>query len=713
MSVYLGQDKVGVAYFEKANMYEPNRSIMQDDVYTPWTRPEGWPDLDSLNLEMSGTESFIYMTYRTGHVDDFVYFGWRLISGQSIAIETGNIVNGEFISDTSVTYNSNNTFYKAFDSTSGYSEGTVVIKVTGRFDRFYLKNCITSDNRTFKYYMQPMFERIWYAPELRCFYDENSVSTSGNGTYTIERDKFNNGDGEALVNMYYAWYNCYHLYSLDINGLKTQNVSLMSTAFSNCRQLEYIDVSNFNTAKVWSFSSMFQNCYRMRQLDLRKWNTQAVKNEGLIYIFSGCNALKEILGLENFYTNNLTSLLGVFNNCYSLKDVSGIANWNVGNVTILQGLFQGCFNIKFINLSNWDVSKVTKIGTMFYSCRSLERINFPQTRTATLTGGMASIFYCCYNLQEIDLSWFGPVTNAVTSIGYMFYYCRSVSEINIPEGWDITGCTAAESVSRVFADCYKLQKITGISNWDMSGYNYTLTNQFEYDVCLKKLDIKNWRPHPTSLYYAFYYCESLEEIDLTGWNWENMTGTALQNTFNNCWSLKVIKGIEHMGDSGNCTTYTGTFAGCYSLTTIPNINSWNTSKITSCQSMFASCYSLRSLTITNWSLPKCTTIATMFRYCYNLRELELTGWSLPALTTSPDNIFGDLQGLNKCSGLPINLDHKYTAVRLLPEDQWVRIFTQLPTVSNKKIYLESMTINKLSAATKAIATNKGWTITTA
>ena len=91
---------------------------MQETVYTPWTRPEDWPDLDSLSLEMSGEESFIYMTYRTGHTDDIFACGWQLVSGQSITIAKGYIENGQFVSESNgtLTYTTNSTLGWSFDS---------------------------------------------------------------------------------------------------------------------------------------------------------------------------------------------------------------------------------------------------------------------------------------------------------------------------------------------------------------------------------------------------------------------------------------------------------------------------------------------------------------------------------------------------------------------------------------------------------------------
>lgn len=685
---------------------------MQDDVYTPWTRPEGWPDLDSLNLEMSGTESFIYMTFRTGHIDDIFNCGWTLVSGQSITIDFGQIENGQFIStNTPYTYSSNNTLTAYFTPDAGYNEeGYIVIKVTGRFSKFYLNDYTrpaAGGGGTIKYYMQPVLERIWYVPELTSFFNGNSTSNTGNGAALLKRDKINNGNGAALASLGAAWCWCFTLESLDISGLKTQNVTSMSGTFQYCKRLEYLDVSHFNTAKVTTMSQMFYICQRIKQLDLRNWVTTSLTSFNNVFYY--CEALKQILGLENIYTNNVTSLSGLFYWCQSLQDLSGITNWNTSKVTNLGSMFYYCGGLKTLDLGNWDVSKVTAIGALFYCCYNLEHIIFPRTTTNTLAGSLGSLFNSCYNLQEVDLTWIKPITNAVTSIGSMFFHCHSLSEINIPEGWDITGCVASESCYRIFSNCYSLQRITGISNWDMSNYNYSLSQTFENDYCLKELDISNWCPHPTTMYQVFYQCRSLEEIDLTGWNWENMTGTALSGTFAYCHSLKSIKGIEHMGDSGNITSFGSTFVDCYSLTSLPSISSWDPAKVTTCGSMFSNCHSLQSLTISNWSLPKCTSLGYMFRYCYNMRELELTGWSIPAVTDA-GYIFNQMYSLTKFSGLPIPITFRAQELYSLPEDQWARVFTQLPTVSSKTINMTTNIINKLTSTTKAIATNKGWTL---
>ena len=708
MSVYLGQDKVGFVYHDKAHMYEDQRSIMQDDVYTPWTRPAGWPNLDSLGLTLTGINSFVYMTYRTGHDDDVCSFGVATASG-SATIELGTISNGTFTATTTETLASGNIKTYIFSSTNGYSDGTIVVKVTGRFTKFYLSD-YTNNGVTIKYYMQPLLERIWYVPEMTHFYNGSSGTTTGNGSLFLQRDKIGNDEGTSLVNMYNAWYYCSDLQSLDISKLYTQNVTTMQQAFYFCKKLESLDIAHFDTSKVTTLYFTFGYCHKVRELDLSTWNTTKLTGNGLADTFYGCYALKEIKGLKDFYVNNITSLVSLFNGCLSLQNAHEVSGWNVSNVTNIASMFLQCAQLKFLDLSNWNIGKVTSIVSLFSECRNLEHILFPQVQTSTLSGSISYLFQYCFNLQEVDLTWIKPITSAVTSMAYLFWNCQSLVEINIPEGWDVTGCTASESFYRIFGNCYKLQKITGISNWDVSGYKYSFNQMFMYDYCLKELNIKNWCPHPTTMYQAFDSCSALEELDLTGWNWEKMTSTALYFTFNGCHSLKTISGIESMGSSGNITSFQATFQSCYSLSSLPNINSWDPAKVTTCANMFTDCRALKSLTITNWTMTKCTTIANMFRYCYSMVELDLSGWTLPALTTNPDYIFSEMWCLQKNSGLPIGLNHKYTNNRSLPEDQWARIFTQLPTVSGKTINMTTENINRLSATTKAIATEKGWTL---
>ena len=69
-----------------------------------------------------------------------------------------------------------------------------------------------------------------------------------------------------------------------LNKLITNKVRDMKAMFCKCKELEYLDISNFDTSNVTDVSGMF----------------------------SGCNKLKEIIGINNFSLNNVINMQGLF-----------------------------------------------------------------------------------------------------------------------------------------------------------------------------------------------------------------------------------------------------------------------------------------------------------------------------------------------------------------------------------------------------------------
>ena len=48
----------------------------------------------------------------------------------------------------------------------------------------------------------------------------------------------------------------------------------------------------------------------------------------------------------------------MFNFCQKLKEIKGINNFNTVNVTNMKLLFQGCYNLEYLDLSNLNTEKV-------------------------------------------------------------------------------------------------------------------------------------------------------------------------------------------------------------------------------------------------------------------------------------------------------------------------------------------------------------------
>jgi len=228
---------------------------------------------------------------------------------------------------------------------------------------------------------------------------------------------------------------------------------------------------------------------------------------------------------------------------------------------------------------------------------------------------------------------------------------------------------------------------------------------------LTTLDISGWKLNSTNYSSFFYGCYKLESVNISGFDFSNCT--TLASMFAYCYSLKTIT-CPNTWNTSNVTTMAGMFNSCYSLTSIPiNFTSWDYSKVTTIADMFANCQSLKSIDLTGLSLPLCTTIATLFNYDYALEEVKWSGWSIPKVTsTAPGRILGDCWSLRKMTGFPpIKLAFSMANTYSFPAEEWEELFTNLSTTTTARtINMWTNNINKLTATQKAIATNKGWTL---
>ena len=120
--------------------------------------------------------------------------------------------------------------------------------------------------------------------------------------------------------------------------------------------------------------------------------------------------------------------------------------------------------------------------------------------------------------------------------------------------------------------------------------------------------------------YMFYNCislTSLENID----NWDTSKVTDMNNLFYNCRSLKSLPDISKWNTS-NVTDMNSLFNNCESLISLPDISGWDTSNVTDMSFMFCGCNSLSSLPdISKWNTSNVTDVSRMFSGCTSLSSL--------------------------------------------------------------------------------------------
>ena len=204
--------------------------------------------------------------------------------------------------------------------------------------------------------------------------------------------------------------------------------------------------------------------------------------------------------------------------------------------------------------------------------------------------------------------------------------------------------------------------------------------------------------------------------------------TKMTSMFYKCSSLNTIPQI----DTSNVTNMGGMFSDCMSLTTIPLLN---TSKVTNMSGMFSDCRSLT--TIPRIDTSKVTDIDNMFYNCSSLTYISQIDtskvkfmsnvfYNCSSLTSIPllhVNNVTDMSGiLWRCrsvkylggfQGLRISITSGFLdQCPDLTVESLMNVINNLDTAYKQTLKFGSTNLDKLTPQQKAIATNKGWTLTT-
>ena len=136
--------------------------------------------------------------------------------------------------------------------------------------------------------------------------------------------------------------------------------------------------------------------------------------------FWWCDKLKQVEGIKNLNTKEVTDMVNMFCDCRDLSslDVSG---FNTGKVTDMSGMFYDCISLKLLDVTNFNTANVKSMSNMFYNCQNLASLNVTNFNTANVTN-MQGMFYSCPALTTIYASD-KFVTGQVTDGSNMFSNC--------------------------------------------------------------------------------------------------------------------------------------------------------------------------------------------------------------------------------------------------------------------------------------------------
>lgn len=274
------------------------------------------------------------------------------------------------------------------------------------------------------------------------------------------------------------------------------NASSCHGYFSHTK-VEDLDFSEFDTGNIVDMSGMFY----MANLGNRffpEFNTKKVVT--MYMMFAGSNV--KHLDLSMFDVSSVISFEGTFYGCKMLEDLNlhgwnthnaicfghmftyctgfeylDLANLDTSSAILMNEIFMGCNHLQVLNLAGWDFSKVTTLEGAFEGCKAL--IDLKVEFNCTKLNSISDIFADCSKLQKVDLT--GLLTQYCQIFDGVFCNCISLQEIVFPKD-----CSSVfKSAKYAFAKCVSLTKL------NFEGVSLA---QLEYAKCM------------------FYDCNKLKEI---------------------------------------------------------------------------------------------------------------------------------------------------------------------------------------------------------
>lgn len=298
-----------------------------------------------------------------------------------------------------------------------------------------------------------------------------------------------------------------------------------------------------------------------------------------------------------------------------------------------------------------------------------------------------------------------------------------IGKIEFPEGvtWSVRGIVGGDFLGEGFTppSCayfyYKANHYVVDIKYDTS--KATSTSYMFYDcsnlTSVPQMDTSN----VTNMSYMFQYCEKLTSVGQL--NTSNVTNMSYM--FNGC---EILTSIPQM-DTSNVTNMQYMLYQCKKLTTIPQMD---TSKVTNMQYMMGYCTNLTELPDFNCVKVQNFGTSSSYSWLYQTRNIQKMGVVDCDSVTNVNYFFGDSsqiyltdfggwRNLGKASSVS-NTNSSYFMTRV-PNLTYASVMNVINLLydraanglSTLTLKLHANHMAMLSADDIAIATNKGWSLT--
>ena len=291
--------------------------------------------------------------------------------------------------------------------------------------------------------------------------------------------------------------------------------------------------------KIWG-----ENEYELNSGENRpEWFTHYFETSKVVFEASFANARP-------------TSCYAWFQNFIKLKQIEGIENLNTENVTNMSDMFYSCSGLISLDVTNFNTANVTDMSYMFYGCNKLKEIYVSDKFVTDDVISSSYMFMGCNTLSG-DIDWKSVEVSNKT-------YAKTAGGYFRDKAYDNRPWVKYADGTLTFRCGYK--KTLGENEYALnSGENLPAWYTHNNNINLVVFDASFANAKPTSCYAWFQDFKNLTQIeDIENLNTANVTD--MNGMFKGCSNLAELD-VTHF-NTANVTNMNEMFSDCQTLTTI-------------------------------------------------------------------------------------------------------------------------------------------------
>ena len=255
--------------------------------------------------------------------------------------------------------------------------------------------------------------------------------------------------------------------------------------------------------------------------------------------------------------------------------------------------------------------QLTDCSYMFYFCYNLINIDLSYFDSSKVKN-MSYMFALCINLIHLDLSFLD--TSNATSMNNMFCLCKNLQMLNLFSFKTIN----VINMNGMFSDCTNIKTIN-LSSFDTKNVQ-TMENMFSLCKNLFKLDLYFDTRNVINMSHMFYFCKSLRKLDLTSFNTNKVID--MSKMFCLCKNLFTVDLSSF--DTKNVINMSYMFSECKNIINL-DLSSFNTKNVSDMNHFFSGC-DISRLNLSSFNTQNVTNMSFMFYYCKNLKQLDISSF---------------------------------------------------------------------------------------